>query len=72
MTDSEQSIRDWEMKDAELDGQIAVFEKQFRHIKPCEQYKRTGYCVHLVNAQQKKFGKNTKALVEDFVAISGV
>lgn len=71
MTNLEERIKDWEKKDEELDSQIALFEKQFRHPKPCEEYKRTGYCVHLVNAQQRKFGKDTKAHIENIIDISG-
>ena len=63
-------IESWKKREAELDRQIADFEKKFKHIRPCTEYKRTGYCIHLVNAQEKRFGNDTKALIGELVAIS--
>lgn len=70
MIDIAEHIKGWKNRDAELDRRIAEFEKQYKHANPCEQYKMTHYCVHLVNAQQKRFGRETKALLNDLVALS--
>ena len=63
-------IKDWEKKDAELDNRMALFENQYKHTKPCKRYIQTGYCLHLVNAQQRNFGKEANSLVADLVAIA--
>jgi len=31
------------------------WEKTFKHRKPCERYKETGYCRHLAEARGRKF-----------------
>lgn len=71
MTDIAERIKGWKNRDTELDRRIAEFEKQYKHPNPCGQYKMTHYCIHLVNAQQKRFGREAKALLDDLVALSG-
>lgn len=61
---------DWESRGAELDEKMALFESQYKHVKPCKRYMETGYCTHLANAQQRKFGKDTNALIGDLVDIA--
>ncbi len=68
---ADQSVSEWKREDAELDRKIAQFEKEYKHAKPCKRYLETNYCVHLVNAQEKKFGKESKALIGRLIAISG-
>lgn len=70
MNDIQKSTQNWERRDEELNRKIVVFEKEFKHMKPCKRYIETKYCVHLVNAQQKKFGKDANSLLADLVGIS--
>lgn len=65
-----EQIKGWEQKDAELDKEIELFERQYKHLKPCKRYKETGYCPHLVNAQYRKFGKRADTLIGNLVAMS--
>ena len=69
MNDTRKLAQNWQMRDKELDDKIAVFETEFKHIKPCKRYIETKYCVHLVNAQQKKFGKEANGLLADLIEI---
>jgi undecaprenyl pyrophosphate synthase len=69
MYDTREQAQNWERRDEELNHRIALFEKEFKHMKPCKRYIETKYCVHLVNAQQKKFGKDANNLLADLVGI---
>ena len=42
-------------EDTELIAQMRKFEIEWKHKKPCEEYAKTGYCVHLEIAQGRKF-----------------
>jgi len=70
MTDLEQKMESWEKRDAELDREMELFEGQYKHTKPCRRYIETGYCTHLVNAQQRKFGKDADALIADLASMA--
>ena len=64
-------MADWHKREEQLNNQIAQFEKNYKHRKPCKRYMETGYCPHIATAQQKKFGKHTTNLMDDLLAISG-
>lgn len=57
-------------RNADLLKRIESWETTYKHKKPCEEYKRTGFCLHLLNAQNKKFGKESKQIFADLATMS--
>ena len=39
----------------QLIAEMEAWEKSFSHKKPCKEFKETGWCLHLANAQHRKF-----------------
>lgn len=35
--------------------EVEKWEKSYRHLRPCEEFKRTGFCMHMYYAEARKF-----------------
>lgn len=53
---------DYLEKEKDLAMRIEEWSKTFKHKKVCKQYKLTKYCIHLAQAEQRKFGKESDVL----------
>jgi hypothetical protein len=71
MSETDQKLKDWRRQEDALDQKITQFEKAYTHRKPCKRYLETGYCPHIANAQQRRFGKDTLDLVDELISLSG-
>ena len=49
------SITAWDNEDEKLIAEMTSFETNWKHKKPCNEYAKSGYCVHLERAQGRKF-----------------
>lgn len=57
------NVKDWKEKECVLAKEMEEWEKNWKHRQPCERYKRTGFCNHLLKAQNRKFSNRTKSLL---------
>ena len=53
-------INEWERKDKDLCDRMDAYEKTYKHRKPCKEYKRIGWCIHLNDASARKFKKEVR------------
>lgn len=53
-------------RDKNLNRRIEEWSKTFKHKKVCRQYKLTKYCIHLAEAEKRKFGRESDTL-DDFL-----
>ena len=49
------TIEAWDNEDAKLVAEMNDFESNWKHRKPCKDYIQNGYCMHLEQAQSRKF-----------------
>ncbi len=57
-------------EDTNLITEMKEFENTWIHKRPCKEYSKTKYCVHLERAQSKKFKDRVRshlAIVASFV-----
>ena len=56
-------IEEWDNKDSELIREMSDFESNWKHENPCEEYVKSGYCVHLEKAQGRKFKNRVRVQI---------
>ena len=71
MADLLEELALWRKREERLNERIAEFERSYRHRKPCDRYRETGYCPHVASAQERKFGKDTASLMNDLLVLRG-
>ncbi len=54
-------IVEWDNEDVKLIAEMKDFENNWKHKKPCKEYIKNRYCVHLEQAQSKKFKSRVRA-----------
>ncbi|MGI0141562.1 MAG: hypothetical protein ACREBF_02845 [Candidatus Micrarchaeales archaeon] len=70
LKDSENNIDGYRKKEDDLLQKIEGWEKEYKHRNPCERYTKTGFCLHMLNAQNRKFGKESKQLFLNLIEIT--
>jgi hypothetical protein len=63
-------IDELKTRNANLLKNIGAWESTYKHRRPCEEYKKTGFCLHLLNAQNRKFGKESKRIFSDLASLT--
>jgi hypothetical protein len=56
----EKIVEAWDRDDVNLMTEMDTFEDMWVHKNQCKRYIKTGYCIHLEKAQQRKFGNRVK------------
>ncbi len=55
------SITALDNEDAKLIAEMKEFEINWKHRKPCKEYVKNRYCVHLEKAQSRKFKSRVRS-----------
>lgn len=60
----------WEKNNKQLLKDMDEWRERYNHRTPCKEYKKHGFCKHLVKARTRKFRKKIKEQVESLLKVN--
>ena len=63
---------EWEEKSKELFRDMDEWRENYNHRTPCDEYKKTNFCPHLIKARTQKFRNSIKELIGILLQANGL
>ncbi len=63
---------EWKGKSQKLFKDMAEWREVYNHKNPCKEYKKTGFCPHLIKARTQKFRYRIRELIGILISANGL